>query len=97
MDFENADVDIPLVDEINELLHKERTLMSLKVIEQQVEAEEWKKKYETLVQHIGPDGSVGGGQLQAYEFAADVASRGDEKWQKDVDRILQLQHESDYP
>jgi hypothetical protein len=90
------DMNIPLVDEINELLTKERTLMGLKVMEHQVEAEEWKKKYETLVQNIGPDGAVDGGNKHAYEIAADIAVMED-KWGRDLERVLYLQHQSDHP
>lgn len=97
MSFEGGENDIPLVDEINELLNKERTLMGLKMMEHQVEAEEWKKKYETLIQHIGPDRNVDGGNVHAYEIAAEVVSQEEDNWQKDLDRILYMQHQSDYP
>lgn len=90
------DINIPLVDEINELLHKERTLLGLKVMEHQVEAEEWKKKYETLVHNIGTDNTSGGSNAHVYELAADVAQM-EENWQKDLERILYLQHQCDYP
>lgn len=90
------EVNIPLVDEINELLAKERTLMGLRVMEHQVEAEEWKKKYQTLVENIGSDKGVDGGNIRAYEVAADVAVM-EETWQRDFERILYMQHQSDHP
>mmetsp|Transcript_10613 Transcript_10613/g.16084 ORF Transcript_10613/g.16084 Transcript_10613/m.16084 type:complete len:900 (+) Transcript_10613:108-2807(+) len=87
--------DVPLLDEINELLVKERTLMGLKVIEQHVEAEEWKQKYETLVNEISKN-SKGFENVSAYELAADIAS-AKSNWHGDVDRILHTQPTSQYP
>ena len=44
-----AEGELPLLEEVNELIEKERLLMQLKLLEQQKAAEEWKSKYESLV------------------------------------------------
>jgi len=44
-----AEGELPLLEEVNELIEKERLLMQLKLLEQQRAAEEWKAKYESLV------------------------------------------------
>ena len=45
-------VDIPLLDEFAEILEKEKTLMSLKLLEQKMETDEWKKKYELNIDKV---------------------------------------------
>lgn len=44
---------LPLLDEVNELIEKERMLLSLKLLAQKEEAVEWKSKYDKLVDSIG--------------------------------------------
>lgn len=44
---------LPLLDEVNELIEKERMLLSLKLQAQKEEAVEWKSKYDKLVDSIG--------------------------------------------
>ena len=44
---------LPLLDEVNELIEKERLLLSLKLLAQKEEAVEWKSKYDKLVDSIG--------------------------------------------
>ena len=44
---------LPLLDEVNELIEKERLLLSLKLQAQKEEAVEWKSKYDKLVNSIG--------------------------------------------
>lgn len=44
---------LPLLDEVNELIEKERLLLSLKLQAQKEEAVEWKSKYDKLVDSIG--------------------------------------------
>jgi hypothetical protein len=48
---------LSLLDEVNELIEKERTLLNLKVIEQKNEAEEWKTKYDALVEKVASNAS----------------------------------------
>lgn len=43
---------LPLLDEVNELIEKERTLLNLKLLDQKVQAEEWKLKYDSLVEKV---------------------------------------------
>lgn len=44
---------LPLLDEVNELIEKERMLLSLKLLDKKNEVEEWKLKYDSLVEKIG--------------------------------------------
>lgn len=44
--------DIPILDEVNDLIEKERTLLALKLLEQQREAQQWKSKYDHLVEKV---------------------------------------------
>lgn len=48
----HSESDLPLLDEVNELIDKERSLLTLKVLEQQTEASEWRSKYDQLLQQI---------------------------------------------
>jgi len=90
--------DIPLLEEVNELLAKERNLMNLKVIEQHVEAKEWKDKYETLVMKISDDTLMNPAKISAYEVAADISSAPQLKsWRNDVEKQLYLLPSSDMP
>jgi hypothetical protein len=41
--------ELPLIDEVNQLIEKERMLLQLKLVEQQRIADEWKSKYDSLV------------------------------------------------
>lgn len=50
--------ELPLLDEVNELLEKEKLLLGLKVIEQQREAQEWKKKYDLLLGKVSETGDM---------------------------------------
>jgi hypothetical protein len=89
--------DIPLLEEVNELLSKERNLMNLKVIEQHVEAKEWKDKYETLIKKISDD-TLNPAKITAYEVAAEVSSAPQLKsWRNDVEKQLYLLPSSDMP
>jgi hypothetical protein len=96
MQREEDDDDLPLVDEINELLVKERTLMGLKVVEQHLEAQEWKHKYESLMTKIS-ETTVTSSNIQAYEVVGDLTSTKKYNWKKDFDRLLHLQLSSVYP
>lgn len=43
---------LPLLDEVNDLIEKERTLLQLKLLEQEKEVDEWKRKYDRLVDKV---------------------------------------------
>lgn len=66
--------DLPLLDEVTNLLDKERTLMGLKVLEQQVEAQEWKRKYEALVGQVAQSGAETD-NVRVFEIAADITAK----------------------
>lgn len=66
--------DVPLLDEVTSLLEKERTLMGLKVLEQQVEAQDWKRKYEALVGQVASAGGTSDA-AHVFEMAADIAAK----------------------
>eukprot|EP01035_Chromulina_nebulosa_P022764 gene22764-29474_t len=44
--------DLPVLDEVQELIEKERILLNLKLLDQQRLAEEWKKKHDSLLENI---------------------------------------------
>lgn len=50
--------DLPLLDEVNELLEKEKMLMGLKILEQKKEKEEWKAKYDQLLSRVSETGDL---------------------------------------
>ena len=52
---------LPLLEEVNQLIEKERLLMQLKLVEQQRIAAEWKSKYDTLIGTAATAGKSGGG------------------------------------
>eukprot|EP01038_Epipyxis_sp_PR26KG_P010248 gene10248-13784_t len=49
MDFNN--IEAPLLDEINELIEKERLLLTLKLKEQEDKTNQWKSKYDELLEN----------------------------------------------
>ena len=63
--------DIPLLDEVNALIEKEKTLLTLKLAEKQRDANEWKTKYDSLLQKIS-DGDFDHAEFTALEAAADL-------------------------
>ena len=66
---------LPLLDEVNELIEKERTLLNLKLLEQKTATDEWKKKYDLLVNAIGSTNkSDVGNNIVDLEIAADIES-----------------------
>lgn len=65
--------ELPFVDEMNELITKEKHLLQLKVLEQQREAEEWKAKYMSVVTKVG-DSANKTGDYRAMEFLGDMDS-----------------------
>ena len=46
------DIPAPLLQEVNQLLEKERTLMELKLLDQELESEKWKSKYDQLYETV---------------------------------------------
>ena len=89
--------EIPLLEEVNELLHKERNLMNLKLIEQHVEAKEWKEKYETLVEKISGD-ALNQEKIKAYEVAAEVSTAPRlNTWRNNIEKQLYLLPSSNMP
>lgn len=44
---------LPILDELNDLIEKERTLLSLKLLAQKSETETWKSKYDMLLGKVG--------------------------------------------
>lgn len=65
--------DLPVLDEVTNLLEKERTLMGLKVLEQQIEAQDLKRKYEALVGQVAQAG-VHADNARVFEIAADITA-----------------------
>jgi len=82
---------LPLMDELNELIEKERTLLSLKLLAQQNETETWKSKYDSLIDKVGnvATGTTDSGSrvLEAAAEIEDTAQTEPIKFE-DVQRIL---------
>lgn len=51
---------LPLLDDVNELIEKEKILLEFKVLEQQKEAFEWKSKYDNLLGKVAENASTSG-------------------------------------
>jgi hypothetical protein len=51
---------LPLLDDVNELIEKEKILLEFKVLEQQKEAFEWKAKYDHLLVKVAENASSTG-------------------------------------
>ena len=49
---DNDAFSLPLLDEVNELITKEKVLLELKILEQKNEATQWKKRYEALLGQV---------------------------------------------
>ena len=75
--------ELPLLDEVAELLEKEKTLLNLKLLERDIEAQEWKAKYEGLVNKVVLENE---GNVAAYEAAADVEAS--DLWKQNLDACL---------
>lgn len=65
--------ELPLLEEVASLLEKERALLGLKILEQQVEAQDWKKKYEELIEKVADVAAKT--DPKVYEIAAEVHSK----------------------
>jgi hypothetical protein len=66
---------LPLMDEVNELIEKERTLLNLKLLEKKSEAEEWKSKYDSLFDTLNSK-VLDGDSVTPLEKAAEIESNG---------------------
>ena len=80
----DAHDELPLLDEEAELLEKEKTLLNLKLLEQNIEAREWKAKYEELVNKVVLENE---NNLTSYEIAANIEVS--DLWKQNLDGILQ--------
>jgi hypothetical protein len=66
-----AGASLPLLDDVNELIEKEKLLLEFKVLEQQREAQEWKMKYDQLLGKVS-DNISEKGDYKFLEVAAEV-------------------------
>jgi len=64
---------LPLLDEVNEIIYKEKVLLELKILEQENEAKVWKNRYESLLGSVS-DTAAETGALEPLQFAANNAS-----------------------
>lgn len=55
---EEAAISLPLLDDVNELIEKEKILLEFKVLEQQKEASEWKAKYDSLLGKVAENANI---------------------------------------
>jgi hypothetical protein len=73
---EQEEGQLPLLDEVSNLLQKERTLMGLRVLEKEAEAIDWRTKYETLVSKLSDGSAEGatpvGDAARGLEMAAEI-------------------------
>jgi hypothetical protein len=63
---------LPLMDEVNELIEKERTLLNLKLLAKNSEAAEWKTKYDLLLEKVGTVTVSDFTGQQPLEIAAEI-------------------------
>ena len=72
---ESSAESLPLMDELNELIEKERTLLNLKLLAQKNETETWKTKYDKLIDKVGSGNvNIDLTTEQQLEAAAEVDS-----------------------
>jgi hypothetical protein len=62
------DLDLPLLDEVNKVIEKEKTLLALKLLDQEQQALEWQQKYNDLIDKVADNG---GKAAATMEFIAD--------------------------
>ena len=69
---EEAVISLPLLDDVNELIEKEKILLEFKVLEQQKGAFEWKAKYDSLLGKVAENANMG--EINDnFKILADVA------------------------
>lgn len=82
--------DLPesLLQEVHQLIDKERTLLELKLLDQQLESEKWRTKYDTLKEKV-VESAVEENQVENIEVVANVEMEEGEvhKWES-VDEII---------
>lgn len=66
--------ELPLLDEVNELIQKERTLLNLKLLEQKQETDEWRQKYDNLVGKVSDKVHEDTFDFNTLEQAANILS-----------------------
>jgi len=91
--------DIPLLDEVNDLLEKEKMLLGLKILEQKKEKEEWKAKYDQLLTRVSETGDLlnvegaakdmmgGAYEIDSTQRAAPIANQATVKKKSTVERV----------
>lgn len=91
-----ADLPESLLNEVHELIDKERTLLELKLLDQQLESEKWKTKYDTLKDKV-VETAVEENQVENIEAVANVEMEDEEvhKWES-VDEIIAKRVIDDY-
>ena len=63
---------LPLLDDVNELIEKEKILLEFKVLEQQKEAHEWKLKYDNLLGKVS-ESALSSDSPDGYRLLEEVA------------------------
>lgn len=67
-----ASASLPLLDDVNELIEKEKMLLEFKVLEQQKEAHEWKVKYDNLLGKVS-ENAISSGNNDGYRLLEEAA------------------------
>ena len=70
---DNDAFSLPLLDEVNEIIQKEKVLLELKILEQENEAKVWKNRYESLLGSVS-DTAAETGALEPLQIAANNES-----------------------
>lgn len=82
----------PLMDELNDLIEKERTLLNLKLLAQKTETDSWKTKYDQLLDKVGTGGldnvASAGQTLESAAEAEAASPQNSEVSFYDVQQIL---------
>lgn len=82
---------LPILDELNDLIEKERTLLSLKLLAQKSETDAWKSKYDMLLSKVGSsnvDTADGVPQLLEAAVGIEDEERIENTLLVDVQRLL---------
>ncbi len=88
--------ELPLLDEVNELIEKERILLSLKLLEQKQEADEWKLKYDNLVGKVS-EKIEETANFESLELAAGIAADSQENLTSFQDVSLLIKRQTTSP
>ena len=82
---------VPILDEVNNLLKKEKILYELKMTESKQQADEWRFKYEKLLGEVADTAKITG-NYQTYEIAAGIETEYfdfDSSLYHDMNKFLQ--------